>query len=600
MTDINGITPPEDTTKDESHTPTPSSAMSANESDEKPADHEFTSLDVDDSDIHPKDEEFDGAASDESPGLPTWLPRSEAFHTKGDSTSQSHDGEDLAEADISPTLSTPSPEPATSGGLEESKEAEPKSDESVQTELEDQTLPQGSPEDDEAPQEDEANESDESALSSSTPSESEAVELVAEDAHSIPTYTAAIQKLTKAMVSGQLAQKLRGRLAKHSQEVAAHNPVDRDDTGDVSSDRATAAPSDTGADEITDTGDLEDENVAETPRHVTDDDCEVDTDSADDLDSGDFARDEADLPEGSQNNEDTITSADASEVKPEEDIKDTQSISLTASDQLADDDLPPLQMPNDAAEPSRIKFTRSGLKVMNLPAGTQVLSNSLRSVRSTFDTLQTGGRIDPTRPTIVLFAVGVFGAFILSAGTLMGSLNFDGFSGFEADAPPPVASSPEAIPEQEEDEGSEEVNTVPPEIAEITVISYNDDGGDHQELADRMIDNDTATAWQSRYFATPDLPEDNTIRLIITLKESVPVTEVIFTGAIEGGQVDLRVNNGEDPFSGTPLTSAEMGQTTTLKPSEPVEGNTIALNFVSLPKDDEGRNRVKITELQVR
>lgn len=593
MTDINGKTPQEGASDEEASAQTPSSAMSDNEPREDTEGRATTSLDVGESDIHLEEDDSDETSVGDTttpPKLPAWHRRSVTVETSEDQTGL-NDGETPADADVESSSHTPDTESQRVSATES------RPDESQDQELRISPLHDDSDDESTPDESSTVEEHGESPTGSESPAESDSSDdNDHDDAPGVPTYTAAIQKLTKAMVSGQLAQKLRGRLAKHSQEV---------DSG------ALAEPSDEVSEVFGELGDSKDsaesdgdigtEDVAETSSEASAHQDSVSCVEEDDSEAEAVISDETEQPEELTVVDDEIISDDHAPTANGEDDDDTQFLPSPppTPDDTGTDDLPPLQMPHNTSEPGRIKFTRSGLKILNLPAGTQVLSNSLRSARSTFDTLQTGGRIDPTRPTIALFVIGVMGAFIVSLGTLMGTFNFEGFSDFEADSPPPVASSPEAIPEEDHDEPDEET-VAHPEISEITVISFNNDGGDHQELADRMIDNDTGTNWQSRYFASPDLPEDNTIRLIITLKESVPVSEVIFTGAIEGGQVDLRVNNGEDPFGGTPLTSAEMGQTTTLTPGEPVEGNTVTLNFVSLPTDDEGRNRVKITELQVR
>ena len=81
------------------------------------------------------------------------------------------------------------------------------------------------------------------------------------------------------------------------------------------------------------------------------------------------------------------------------------------------------------------------------------------------------------------------------------------------------------------------------------------------------------------------------------MAEESSVKSVSFQGPIDGGQVDLRVNDGSDPFATPVLTSSKMAKTTTLTPSEPAVGTTVTLDFVALPTDDEGQFRAKIDEL---
>lgn len=259
--------------------------------------------------------------------------------------------------------------------------------------------------------------------------------------------------------------------------------------------------------------------------------------------------------------------------------------------------------PVDSKEPQQVKFTRKGAPILKLPAGTRVVKNSMQSVRSTVDALNAGERIDPTRPTIALFAVLTLVAGILAGTTMLGTSKLSPRTSafFDETKQTQQTQETEATEEEpeEEQQAPQQATGPAPEIASIEVVSYNNDGGDHQEWAEYMIDGDIGTRWQSRYFAQPDLPEGNTIRLIIKLKQETTVSGVTFNGPLDGGQVDLRINDGTDPFGTQVITSSQMSGTTTLKATEPVVGNTITLNFVSLPTEDEGRYRVKIDELSV-
>ena len=247
---------------------------------------------------------------------------------------------------------------------------------------------------------------------------------------------------------------------------------------------------------------------------------------------------------------------------------------------------------------ARLTFTRQGAQVLKLDQGTRAISSSLRSVRSTIDTLNAGERIDPTKPTLVMFALVTVLVAILAGVTLVNSSPDWSFSRSRPAATAPASETPTAEPT--ESAAPAAPGAVVPQIASIEVLSVDNDGGDHQEWAKYLIDNDASTMWQSRYFGESELEEGNTVRLIVKLKEAAPVSEVVLTGPVEGGQVDLRINDGSDPFGTQVLTSAKMGATTTLTPSNAVEGTTVTLNFYALPTDDEGRYRVKLSALQVK
>lgn len=249
----------------------------------------------------------------------------------------------------------------------------------------------------------------------------------------------------------------------------------------------------------------------------------------------------------------------------------------------------------DSDLPKKVSFTRRGSSIMKLPSGTRVIQNSMRSVRSTVDALNEGQSIDPTRPTIALFAALMVAATIVSLTTMAGTHTFSS-SIFN------IEPKPTEVVEATEEAPSEAPTPPPagaPKIASIDVISYNNDDGDHPEWAQYLFDGDQSTRWQTRYFAQPELPEDNRIRLVIHLAEESSVKSVSFQGPIDGGQVDLRVNDGSDPFATPVLTSSKMAKTTTLTPSEPAVGTTVTLDFVALPTDDEGQFRAKIDELNL-
>ncbi|MDO5721698.1 MAG: hypothetical protein Q4P06_04055, partial [Actinomycetaceae bacterium] len=251
---------------------------------------------------------------------------------------------------------------------------------------------------------------------------------------------------------------------------------------------------------------------------------------------------------------------------------------------------------SSAGQRARLTFTRQGVQVLRLEQGTKAISRSLRSARSTIDTFNAGERVDPTKPAIITLAVGVLVATVIAATTLFGGAPDLSFRRQAPVAAPTPVETETAQPT----ETPEAPSSVAPQIASVEVISVDNDGGDHPEWVEYMLDGDTSTHWQSRYFGVSELPEGNTVRLVIKLKEAAPVSEVVLTGPVEGGQVDLRVNDGSDPFGTKVLTSSKMSETTSLKPSEATEGTTVTLNFYALPVDDEGSLRVKVSTLTVK
>ena len=240
-------------------------------------------------------------------------------------------------------------------------------------------------------------------------------------------------------------------------------------------------------------------------------------------------------------------------------------------------------------------------RVLSLPSGTRALSHSLHSVRTSFDEFNEGASVDPTRPTIILFASLTVVAALIATLTLFNTSLPSVFT--KSDSPKPAAAAPQKETQEPQEKKEPQANkpqTSAPQVDSIEVVSFQNDGGDHPDQAAQMFDGNPDTGWQSRYFMNPDLPPENTIRLIVHLKADADVKEVSFDGPIEGGQVDLRVGDGSKPFETKVLTSAAMKGTTTLKPSEVTKGKVVTLDFVSLPVDDESHYRVKINELRVK
>ena len=248
------------------------------------------------------------------------------------------------------------------------------------------------------------------------------------------------------------------------------------------------------------------------------------------------------------------------------------------------------------SQPDRMVFTRGGNPVMRLSSGTTALSNSLQSARSTIEVLNSGGRIDPTKPTLALIGLCVAVVAIIATITMGGTLLSVRHSLAARSAEQALAITATAEPSDSAD--SQPAAALA--IASIDVISYDNDGGDHPELVSALTDGDASTVWQSRYFSSADLGQGNTVRLVVHLAAAGTVNEVVLHGPVTQGQVDLRVNDGSDPFGSAVLTSSELSETTSLKPSSPAEGTTVTLDFVTLPVDDEGMYRIKVSSIEIR
>ena len=139
-----------------------------------------------------------------------------------------------------------------------------------------------------------------------------------------------------------------------------------------------------------------------------------------------------------------------------------------------------------------------------------------------------------------------------------------------------------------------------PTVTSATVFSWQDDDGDHPELISSLIDPDPNTIWRSRYFDVNSFEDDTAIALLVTLAEPAVVSEVTLDVIGEGGEIVVRDASDGNPRTGAVLASAPAGGETQIKLAQPTEMSAIGIVFSSLPVDDEGVNRAKVSGISVR
>lgn len=254
--------------------------------------------------------------------------------------------------------------------------------------------------------------------------------------------------------------------------------------------------------------------------------------------------------------------------------------------------------------PSEISV-RNGIMVETLHKGTRTISQSFEFAKETVDTLQAGKKVDPTKPTIMLFAVFTFIAFVFALATLGLMPKSSFLDGSETKQQPatvkqvkPAEQKPADEPKQPE---APVLPTAPVVIESAEVISWQNDGGDIFEDTQVIYDGNADTIWVTRYFAVAELPANDTIRLLLKLKEPAQVKEINFTGLMKGGAVDVHV--GDDAaklFNNPVLSSAQMDATTNIALPEGTAGTYVGLNFRQLPKDNTGVFRIKLRDLSIK
>ena len=209
-------------------------------------------------------------------------------------------------------------------------------------------------------------------------------------------------------------------------------------------------------------------------------------------------------------------------------------------------------------------------------------------------------RFDPTMPTLVIAFLLLLGGGTWALKTAFpGSANelFEAFSAGTSQSAGQSQSSG-GLDEEETTEQDTPVNI--PVIAGIHLLSWSDDEGDHPELIGHLTDSNPETTWRSRYFQDNTFAEGSEIALLINLAEPALVTEVDMTVLGSGGEVVIVDASEGDARSGEVLATSALEPDTVIKLAQPTELSALGVQFMSLPTDDEGLFRAKISNIEVK
>ena len=213
---------------------------------------------------------------------------------------------------------------------------------------------------------------------------------------------------------------------------------------------------------------------------------------------------------------------------------------------------------------------------------------------------RSGTLIDPTKPALI------FGVVVVLFGAIWGPwmatrpvTDLDlaqslraGVSKQQSDEEPSPALTTTPPPAQ----------TTTPVISSVQVLSWNNDDGDRPDRAINMIDSDPSTSWSSRWFDNNQFRDETSVTIVVKLQQKATVSSVTLNmdPATSGGEVVVRnVTDPANPRGGTELASSTLSPTTTIQLPTAVETDSIALQFRSMPKGQDGRNWAWISELTV-
>ena len=208
--------------------------------------------------------------------------------------------------------------------------------------------------------------------------------------------------------------------------------------------------------------------------------------------------------------------------------------------------------------------------------------------------------IDPTRPAlifgVVLFLFGaIWGPWMATRPVTnldLGQSLRDGVAAQESGAEPAPVLTTTPPPTE----------SVTPVISSVQVLSWNNDDGDHPDRAINMIDSNPSTSWSSRWFDNNQFRDETSVTIVVKLQQKATVSSVTLNmdPATSGGEIVVRnVTDPSNPRGGTELATSALSPTTTIQLPTPVETDSIALQFRSMPKGQDGRNWAWISELTV-
>lgn len=203
--------------------------------------------------------------------------------------------------------------------------------------------------------------------------------------------------------------------------------------------------------------------------------------------------------------------------------------------------------------------------------------------------------IDPTKPTLILAAALTVAAAVWAVGTALSPVTDLDIAQSIVDAQSGGAQSAQSALDGE-------AASAAPMISSVSVLSWNNDDGDHPDLAVNMIDQNPETSWRSRYFDINAFDENATVTIVVNLEGPALVSGVTLQmdPSTQGGEVVVRnVTDPSNPRGGTELATSALSESTVISLPEPTEADAIALSFRVMPTSVDGRPWAWVSELSV-
>lgn len=203
--------------------------------------------------------------------------------------------------------------------------------------------------------------------------------------------------------------------------------------------------------------------------------------------------------------------------------------------------------------------------------------------------------IDPTKPTLILAATLTVAAAVWALSTALSPVT-------DLDIAQSIVDAQSVGAQSAQSALGDDAATTTPMISSVSVLSWNNDDGDHPDLAVNMIDQNPETSWRSRYFDINAFDESATVTIVVNLEGPVLVSGVTLQmdPSTQGGEVVVRnVTDPSNPRGGTELATSALSESTVISLPEPTEASAIALSFRVMPTSVDGRPWAWVNELTV-
>lgn len=208
--------------------------------------------------------------------------------------------------------------------------------------------------------------------------------------------------------------------------------------------------------------------------------------------------------------------------------------------------------------------------------------------------------IDPTRPTIIFAAVLTVIATIWAGATALSPVKHSDIS--SSVTKPSSSASASASASGQPTQEATQAATEKPVISSVSVLSWQNDKGDHEEMAVNMIDGDAKTNWHSRYFDYNQFLDQTAVTILVKLEKKATVSEITLDmdPSTTGGEGVVRAVNPNTPREGTEIATTTFSPQTDIKLAHPVETEAISITFRKMPTSQDGRAWAWVSELSVK